>query len=526
MGRVLAVLLLILTIVLGAVFAASQIPVESAEYYGAQVDYYRSFIFEPSFEVKLPTDDYASVSVSALMPNGSLKYLGTYSGRGKIQIEYRTILGVMRDWNRYLVANNLSPDSVKPSLLLLGTVQDEEGNLDYFMTTVPIGVENLLKNLWVRIDIDEDVVGRLYGKDRVKELLKEPGEAGTSAEIEPNTPLPEIGKPQCSPEFWVGGDRSRYCFEWLPEKTLGRASIIPVAAFQVTGDTSKINDIAISLDYSAVTTNRAELAFSAVGAVETENAGGSVEGRILGYSYTINKNSLRIPKSEVRIWGPELVSPSVIGAGIKGSVTFAKYRLYRVDYINGRPEHYRPFDIYAYVVLGKPDEKNMELRKYVEPGWPDREGGPMSRTMWFVHRYWREAIENSGHGGLSISTFTVRQEVSTLPLFSASAPVLGVIGKGDVKVSPFTLAVAIGLTKETSVSSLVNVDVGLKYEHRNDTVKVSIYASKVLFDYRGNKYPLTGMFGDIFIPGNSGYNPPCDPRTGYCPENISPDHEH
>ncbi|WP_148882317.1 hypothetical protein [Thermococcus aciditolerans] len=118
--------------------------------------------------------------------------------------------------------------------------------------------------------------------------------------------------------------------------------------------------------------------------------------------------------------------------------------------------------------------------------------------------------------------------MNTLPIFSASAPVLGVIGKGNAKVSPFTLAIAVGLTKESEGSSLVTVDISLKDVdgYQNTPVKATIYASKVLFDYNGNKHHLSGMFGDIFIPGDPGYSPPCDPRTGYCPENIPLDHEH
>ncbi|WP_297438165.1 hypothetical protein [Thermococcus sp.] len=520
MKRVTVVLFLILAVVSTSVFAASQIPTESTEYYGVRVNYYRSFIFKPSFEVELPTDGPATVTVSMLMPNGSLMDLGIYSGKGKISIDFYRVLYAMHKWSKYLTAESIDPGSVKPSLLLLGTTVDRDGNLNYFMKTIPLTVDKIVSRMRVKVQLDSNVIGRLYEKKEVMKILQDHGSV-TSKETRETIGVSSEGssllQSSCSPVFYEGNDRTWYCFEWLHKKTLGTASIIPVAAFQVTGDTDKVNSIFISLNYDAISDNNAELAFSAVGAVEKGGVSGSVEGKILGYSYTIDRRSLRIPESTVKIWGSELTSPSVIGAGLRGSAIFAKYQLYRVDYINGEVWNKKPLDTYAYVVLGKPDEKDMRLRKFVEVGWPRKSGGPMSRTMWFVHWYWDIRDNMESKGGILTNTYYFGHRVNTLPLFSASAPVLGIIGSENTKVTPFTLAIGMGLTKETRTSSLVSISLALKEMYKDTNVRLAIYSSKVRLEYKGNKYPLTGMFGDVFIPGDSGYSPPCDPHTGYCP---------
>jgi len=527
--RVVIVLFLILAVVSTSVFAASQIPVKSTEYYGTRVDYYHNFIFEPSFEIELPTDDPATVTISMLMPNGSLMDLGVYSGKGKISIDFYRVLHAMREWSKYLTAESIDPGSVKPSLLLLGTTVDRDDNLNYFMKTVPLTVSGIVSRMRIKIQLDGNIIGRLYDKGEVMRMLRDhervtPKETRETIGI--SSERSSLLESSCSPVFYEGGDRTWYCFEWLHEKTLGTASIIPVAAFQVTGDTDKVNNVFISLNYDAISDNNAELAFSAVGAIEKGSVSGSVEGKILGYSYVINKNSLRIPESTIKIWGSELTSPSVIGAGIRGSVTFAKYQLYRVDYINGEVWNKKPLDTYAYVILGKPDENDMRLRKFVEPGWPRENGGPMSRTMLFVHKYWTPKGVMESEGGLLTNTYYFSHRVNTLPLFSASAPVLGVIGGGNTKIAPFTLAIGVGLTKETRISSLVSVSMALKEKYKDTNVRVTIYSSKVAFEYKGDKYPLTGMFGDIFIPGKPEPGPPCDPHTGYCPNNINSGNDH
>ncbi len=517
MKKLMIAILVGLGLVLTAVSAALQIPITSAEYAGTKVEYYRGTFLGPSFEIVLPTSDPATVTVSMLMPNGSMVDLGVYSGRGKISIDFYRVLYAIHEWDSYLSAEGIKPESVKPSLLLLGTTVDRDSNLNYFMKTVPLNIGRIVSGMRVKAQLDNPAFGRLYSRRKVEKILKD-SKGVTSREIVgASTDGSSLLESSCSPVFYEGGDRTWYCFEWFHEKTLGKASIIPVAAFQVTGNTDKVNSIFISLNYDSISDNNAELAFSAVGAIEKGSVSGSVEGKILGYSYTIDRRSLRIPESTVKIWGSELTSPSVIGAGLRGSVIFAKYQLYRVDYVNGEVWNKKPLDTHAYVILGKPDEKDMSLRKFVEPGWPRNSGGPMSRTMWFVHWYWDTKGNIESRGGILTNTYYFGHRVDTLPLFSASAPVLGIIGSGNTKVAPFTLAIGVGLTKETRTSSLVSVSLALKETYRDSNVRLTIYSSKVRLEYKGRKYPLTGMFGDIFIPGSSGYNPPCDPHTGYCP---------
>ncbi|ASJ12381.1 hypothetical protein A3L14_05505 [Thermococcus thioreducens] len=517
MKKLIIAILVGLGLVLTALSAALQIPITSMEYAGTKVEYYRGTFLGPSFEVELPTSDPATVTVSMLMPNGSMVDLGVYSGKGKISIDFRRVLYAMREWNRYLRAEGINPESVKPSLLLLGTTVDRDGNLNYFMKTVPLNIGRIVSGMRVKVQLNNSALSRLYSKSEVEKILHDSKRVIPREIVGASSDGSSLLGSSCSPPFYEDGDWTWYCFEWFHEKTLGRASIIPVAAFQVTGDTDKVNSIFISLNYDAISDNSAELAFSAVGAIEKGSVGGSGEGKILGYSYTIDSRSLRIPESTVKIWGSELTSPSVVGAGIGGSAVFSKYRLYRVDYVNGKVWNKKPLDTYAYVILGKPDEKDMSLRKFVEPGWPRNSGGPMSRTMWFVHWYWDTKGNIEGKGGILTNTYYFGHRVDTLPLFSASAPVLGIIGSGNTKVAPFTLAIGVGLTKETRTSSLVSVSLALKETYKDTNVRLTIYSSKVRLEYKGRKYPLTGMFGDIFIPGSLGYNPPCDPHKRYCP---------
>ncbi|WP_240911623.1 hypothetical protein [Thermococcus sp. LS1] len=105
---------------------------------------------------------------------------------------------------------------------------------------------------------------------------------------------------------------------------------------------------------------------------------------------------------------------------------------------------------------------------------------------------------------------------NTIPLFSASAAVLGTLDYNNLEIAPFIMAMGVGFNTDSTEFSLIHLNLQLKEEYKNQYVDGTFYSSKVKFQYKDNKYSLAGMYGDIYI-HSSGSLPPCDPRTGICP---------
>ena len=493
--------------------AVYNIPIDSKEYLGTKVEYKRSFILGPSLEIELPGKGYGIVTVSILLPNGSLMELGTFEGQDRVKVSYSQLTKAMKLWGSYLKSAKLDSRAVSPSLLLLGTIRDKNDNVQYFIRAVPINVEQVLNGRSVEIKLPKGDIKVLYTKTQIETTFRLKNIGKTLSEKPEDFPpgfFYDKCYPKCDP--WTG-----YCYQvclvWKLEKTIVSKSntVIPLVALQVTGDTSKINGITITTMYRQRTTHNLELIFSAAAAVQKGGSSSSTEAEIIGTSYSINTEDLTIPESHITIWGSEISNPSVIGAGIKGTVVLAKYRLYWWDGLV-----YQKLNDVAYVILGKPDEENMNLQKFVEHGWPSQYGGIGERTMWFVHSYWEPTTHESQQGGLTKLDVDFVSSTNTIPLFSASAAVLGTLDYNNLEIAPFIMAMGVGFNTDSTEFSLIHLNLQLKEEYKNQYVDGTFYSSKVKFQYNGKEYSLAGMYGDIYIP-SSGSLPPCDPRTGICP---------
>ncbi|WP_240910639.1 hypothetical protein [Thermococcus sp. MV11] len=522
MGGVMKKLFVLLSIVLllgGAVSGAAvyNIPIDSREYLGAKVEYKRSFIFGPSFEIGLPEKGYGIVTASLLLPNGSLMELGIFSGQDKIRINYGQLTKAMKLWASHLKDAKLEPGAVSPSLLLVGTLRDENDNVRYFIKAVPINVKKVLDKRSIQVKLPRGSSKTLYNRARIEDKLKSIKPQKIKSKDIPATTEnwpPNFDHDQC---YWKcdpwTGSCYQVCLVWKLEQVLVSKSntVIPLAAFQVTGDTNAINAVTITATYKQKTTQSLELVFSAAAAVERGGSASSMEAEIIGFSHTTNTRYLNIPESYVRIWGSRIASPSVIGAGIRGTVILAKYRLYWWDGLV-----YQKLDDVAYVILGKPDEGDMTLQGFVESGWPSQYGGVIRKTMWFVHEYWEPSTYEKGQGGLVKSDINFVSSTDTVPLFSASAVALGTLSYNNLEIAPFVMAIGVGFNTDSTQFSLIHLDLQLKEEYKNQYVDGTFYSSKVKFQYNGNEYSLAGMYGNIYIHSN-GSLPPCDPRTGICP---------
>ncbi|HIP89143.1 MAG TPA: hypothetical protein EYH24_04210 [Thermococcus paralvinellae] len=512
---ILIVILFLGSVVSGA--AVYNIPMDSRQYPGAKVEYKRNFIFGPSLEIELSEKGYGIVTASILLPNGSLMELGTFSGQDRIKISYSQLTKAMKVWGSYLKSAKLDSRAVSASLLLLGTLRDENNNVQYFIKAVPINVGGVLDKRSIQVKLPRGSSKILYTKNQIEEKLKSielQKIKGNSISATTENWPPGFDHDQC---YWKcdpwTGSCYQVCLVWKLEQIIASKSntIIPLVALQVTGDTSKINGITVTTIYRQRTTQSLELIFSAAAAVQKGGSSSSTEAEIIGTSYSINTEDLTIPESHITIWGSEISNPSVIGAGIKGTVVLAKYRLYWWDGLI-----YQKLNDVAYVILGKPDEEDMSLQKFVEHGWPSQHRGIGERTMWFVHSYWEPTTHESQQGGLTKLDVDFVSSTNTIPLFSASAAVLGTLDYNNIEIAPFIMAIGVGFNTDRTRFSLIHLNLQLKEEYKNQYVDGTFYSSKVKFQYKDNKYSLAGMYGDIYI-HSSGSHPPCDPRTGICP---------
>lgn len=496
-----------------------KIPTNSKEYLGAKVEYTRSFI-HPVLEIELPAKGYGVITASILLPNGSPMELGTFSGRDKVKISYGELMKAMKLRGFYLKNAGLDSKAVSPSLLLLGTLHDDDGNVGYFVETVPINVEEVLERRSIRVNLPKENPRILYTKKQIMEKLSSMKLQRTNDLVSNKnnrevTPVITEGWPPGShiDNCYRRGYNYQYCLVWRLERivTVKSNALIPVATFEIRGDTDKINGITITSIYHHKTAQGLELTFSAAAAMQKGGDSSSIEAQIIGTSYSIDTRDIGISSSYVRVWGSEILDPSVIGAGIRGTVALAKYRLCVWDGL-----FYEKLDDVAYVILGKPDERDMELRKFVEHGEPNRYGGIGRKTMWFVHNYWKPTTHDGQRGGLTKYDVDFISSTDTIPLFTASAAVLGTLDYNNLEIFPFIMAVGLGFNTKSTEFSLIHVDLQLKEEYRDQYVNGVFYSSKVKFDYNGHDYNLAGMYGDIYIPGDGSF-PPCNPRTGICP---------
>lgn len=493
-----------------------KIPTNSKEYLGAKVEYTRSFI-HPVLEIELPAKGYGVITASILLPNGSPMELGTFSGRDKVKISYGELMKAMKLRGFYLKNAGLDSKAVSPSLLLLGTLHDDDGNVGYFVETVPINVEEVLERRSIRVNLPKENPRILYTKKQIMEKLSSMKLQRTNDLVSNKnnrevTPVITEGWPPGShiDNCYRRGYNYQYCLVWRLERivTVKSNALIPVATFEIRGDTDKINGITMTSIYHHKTAQGLELTFSAAAAIQKGGDSSSIEAQIIGTSYSIDTRDIGISSSYVRVWGSEILDPSVIGAGIRGTVALAKYRLCVWDGL-----FYEKLDDVAYVILGKPDERDMELRKFVEHGEPNRYGGIGRKTMWFVHNYWKPTTHDSQRGGLTKYDVDFISSTDTIPLFTASAAVLGTLDYNNLEIFPFIMAVGLGFNTKSTEFSLIHVDLQLKEEYRDQYVNGVFYSSKVKFDYNGHDYNLAGMYGDIYIPGDGSF-PPCNPRTG------------
>ncbi|NJE61189.1 hypothetical protein [Thermococcus sp. 21S7] len=516
---VLTVVLFLGSVVSGA--AVYSIPVESKEYLGTKIEYKRSFLFGPSLEVELPEKGYGIVTASLLLPNGSLVKLGTFSGKDRVKINYGRVLAGMKEWMSYLRGASLDPAGVNPAVILVGTVHTNDGDVDYFMQSIPLNVKRILEKKTVKTRIPKENVKSLHTTSESKELFFEVTKHASSTPVSAqNSWVPDQ---DFRPEDCVPVSRDGYaCYYWKLEEVIASKSgtLIPLAALEITGDTERLHSVVIKVSYGYLDISAVELAFSAAGVVEKKSGGSiSKDAQILGFSYTIDTRELTLSYPELRLAGDKVPSPSVVGAGVKGNVALAKYRLHYLYYSRNSFIDKKLDDV-AYVIVGKPDETDMKPRLVVEPGPSSMYGGTFQRTMSFIHRYWEPSLTVSKNFGILVEDFEFVRRHNTISLFSASMAALATLGTGQWEFAPFVVAIGVGLTENKYGHSIVIIDVNLKDESYSVTGK--FYTSKVKFYYKGKRYHLSGIYGDIFIPGDGGGNPPCDPRTGICPDSTNP----
>ncbi|WP_157255134.1 hypothetical protein [Palaeococcus ferrophilus] len=528
-------------------------PLDEREYLGTEVEYQYKFpLLDPSIDIKPPEKGYVSVTVSLLLPGGTVEHLGTFNGKNMVRINYGRIQSGMKLWEQHLRKEGVKPDAVNPGVILVGTLRDEGGNVKYFMKVVPLNVGRILENRNVRITFSPQSLEVLHRAEELSELRRKRVNDNTAPPTFTELPTPSPDPPSyCNQPGMICPKPSEY-FEWRPEEVISarNRAFIPMVMAYIHGDIGEVQDVFMRSQYKYRDAESLEIGFSAVGALKKGGMDGSIDSMVLGFSHTIKSSSLEFSGYPVRFRGEEIKGPSVLGVGVKGSVLLVKYRKYHCDALSSILGCQKG-DTVAYVLVAQPSDDSLRLEKRLEPGPPAESSkytGVLRGTMWYVQRYWEPFETRASKDFIDATDFDIGRSAGTIPLFSASAALLPQLAAPlGVELTPVLLGVGIGFNTEEWNYHLVELLVAL--EHKDRTARAVFYKNPVKFRYNGRYYDLTALYADVEVhapdtptpepspipgpspspdpeptpsptpdpePGPAPF-PPCNPRTGICP---------
>ncbi|ACJ16909.1 hypothetical protein cytosolic protein [Thermococcus onnurineus NA1] len=493
-------------VILPILWAIFSTPVEASDYAGVKVVYYKSPpLKEPVVRVILQGKGLKTVTVIAMLPDGTPLSLGVYSGRNEIKLDYNRLKEYAENWELQLKASGTNPSWVRPGIILLGTSYEDDG-LYYFIGGVPLDIGKFREGNTVEIQVTKRFQ-KLLSREQLQKLELNVSSDSTSQDVSVESFPPDWFLEECYSDPYYP-----YCYVWELEEVIDieRDTEIPLAVAYVHGDVNDIDDIVLREQFESSTSYGIEITFSAVAAVDKTGTGSSYEGSVVGTVYTLGGDNIWLLYSEW-IHNDEISNPTIVGVGIKGDAAITKYRLHLVGAVDVE------LDPTAYILMAQPvvNYNQLQAVSLKEYGYPSPYGGTLSRIMYYTQKYWEPGgTVNTNY--LDVNNIVVARDVSTIPLLSASAAVLPALSLPEgVVLYPLLLSVGIGLTEDRREYALVGITV--LPTDKDKTFRATFYRSPVRFDYNGQGYYLGSMYADIYVP-ESYWIPICDPNTGICIE--------
>ena len=462
----------------------------------AKIEYYRTFpLMKPTLEFKLPGKGPKSLSIGGILPNGSFVDLGLYFGKDTLRVPRKKLLWYFREWIGYERRNGLKPGDIVPSLILLGTVMED--NQSYSIaSSVVLDPKKVLEGYSVKVTLHGELVP--IGETPLRSETST-NNSLESAETEIPTAIPgwSNGIPNLHGCSVTDQDLS-WGYYWKLGGVLGSgSSFVPLGNVYLHGDTSKINNIVLKEEFQS--TEDVGIKFSGVLAYQTKSLG--IHSQLVDTVLELRSNRIWL-NYQRDIWrDTEIRSATLLGIGVRGKYVLARYW----KFIGKGCPWDRNTSESAYFIAFVPEIKNggMIGEYRVEYNTPEANNpvetpGVLSRTMYYVQRYYRG--ERSWMSGAKMmDNIKVLSDESESPLFSLGIPLLPLLGENipSSLVQPL-MSAAVGITSNKQDFSLVGVTVSPT--SKDVEYRVTRYESPAIFWYSGKYYRISTMFLDIYLP--------------------------
>ncbi len=533
---------------------------------GAVVDYLYKPLGSQEISVALSLTGLQSISVDKTItlsiygwaPSGDIVELGNYTAKTRgplavIRLDKNKVISYLDKWRNWLKSKGAKPGSAEPPIIILGAITVKNSGVYTFTKSATINPERV-------VDKGESVTIKLsYNMPRKptitwNEMLSLIGRKATAIIQQTRG---ETVKQQQSfpPDVIIVNSYAQWVLE---DYTVYYDLKLPQATVYLHGpDKQAVDDIHERLMMVADSSQDLEVVFS-IGGVKYELAPGGVD--VLGYiipgpsfELTETKTWLGVTlKADITdnppqfdtgcrqaSWGTYCITsesgsyhyyayidhgetgPSpisvplsnsvnhLVSVGFEGMAALAEYRLYLKSCLS--PIDYcwwTPTDDYMNTTMVRPYLVNPSdgSGPYVA-GWIEIDPEPFSNSIAVdsfdnIALNWQEKDYGHRPGSFSRSSYFYAKDIGSISLLSASVGLPFQVGGLDTNL----LGVAVGLTKETTLLSLITVDVDVRDEHEYDgncELWPWLYKSSVLFDYNGNMYPLGAVYVDLYVEDSS-----------------------
>jgi len=452
-----------------------------------------------SFSSLNPTESVA-VDAFAWLPNGSVKKIGRFAGTASLTwLNRSSLLRFASPWARFLEKRGVRPEDVGIGVTFLATIIKPDG-VYVQASVVPIRLSHIIQGNTVRVVLSKKPMKVLDFRETNKGVLGTesysessssplpPGEIEDGCITSPGNPYP-----------------TRTCWYWRYELGEGGNAVyvgfdvpIPLVATVVKSSAySKVYDVFLHEWLSARESQSISVGITAVAGITATGASGGVSYEVLGFSwegYSQEVADLHYTKAFTP--GQDFSGPSILYVGFRGDISVAPYRLYQCTYsliaicqpldewaniTYVRPSNGGPLnnDLGVWGAVSLYDYSNPVVREYLD----------LVTYGWLTYGDVREATDN-----VTVSSWLVKHEVGTVPLFSGSFDALSLIMSGVTGSFAPIMSVSIGINVQweaVEAMDLVSV-VDLK---QGEVVHWEYAKSPITYGYGDSSY----RFGMVYV---------------------------
>jgi len=493
--------LLILTVI-ASVLINAEVPNEVVIYGDVSVKYFRPFLGGQVFRVVVKNvsgDGYPTIlSIYMWMPDGSIKELGIYGGRGVVDVDINKVLQVFSVWRNYLISKGNNPSLIRLGIIIMGSIHTPQG-VYAVMKAVPIGISEILSGTSIEIDITEELTKKnpiITPEEIQKELntFNKENQGGVNIASWPPSDIWE----GCS--CW---SRVCVCYVWRLQETYAVAlnKGAPLVSTYVFGYADKLRSVKLLEEFRTYSSAGITIGFTILAVIQ--NAYGGVSFSVPGFTIELGGDGHTwLDYQKYFIQGEDFTDDAILSIGMKGDFAFAKYELHKITcYLSYCYEE--PTGDVANMTLARPIIENNKIKEWYEvDDNPTDYNGVAESTFRVIRNYWKLSDEvYEDIYWLTIKHTDIIQDTQTIPLFAASLSVLPWLLSNPITAPiAFILGITVGLTSESSQYMSLEANIVLKYEYKGTyEIQARYFYTPVKFEYDYNKYYVGSLYIDAFI---------------------------